>query len=141
MKLSRQERMITELKLSKLSDEARAAKQELKNELQHIAKKGDVKLRHKVKSLQITGNIKSDTEEDEIRKLQAKGLIVPKFLAKMQERAMERTVKHQEAKERRERLEREKDDARLAAEEAKVCCSSILLICFTKCYSSIASVR
>lgn len=121
LKLSRQERVITELKLHKLSDEARAAKQELKSELSHLSKRGDLKLRARVKSIQITGNIKSDdTEEDEAKKLQAQGLIVPKFLAKMQARAMERTMKHQEAKERRLKLEQEKEDARLAAEEAKV---------------------
>uniref|UniRef100_A0A336MGR4 CSON000878 protein n=1 Tax=Culicoides sonorensis TaxID=179676 RepID=A0A336MGR4_CULSO len=119
LKLSRQERVITELKLHKLSDEARAAKQELRSELHHLAKKGDLKLRARVKSIQITGNIKSDTDEDETKKLQAQGLVVPKFLAKMQERAMERTLKHQEAKERRFKLEQEREDARLAAEEAK----------------------
>lgn len=120
MKLSRQERVITELKLHKLSDEARAAKQELKSELSHLSRRGDLKLRARVKSIQITGNIKSDTDEDESKKLQAQGLIVPKFLAKMQERAMERTMKHQEAKERRMKLEQEREDARLAADEAKV---------------------
>lgn len=120
LKLSRQERVIMELKLHKLSDEARAAKQELKSELSHLSRRGDLKLRARVKSIQITGNIKSDTDEDESRKLQAQGLIVPKFLAKMQARAMERTVKHQEAKERRLRLEQEREDARSAADEAKV---------------------
>ncbi|XP_063709053.1 calponin homology domain-containing protein DDB_G0272472 [Culicoides brevitarsis] len=119
LKLSRQERVITELKLHKLSDEARAAKQELKNELSHLSRRGDIKLRARVKSIQITGNIKSDTDDDETKKLQAQGLVVPKFLAKMQARAMERTMKHQEAKERRLRLEQEREDARLAADEAK----------------------
>lgn len=111
--------MITELKLSKLSDEARAAKQELKEELANMAKRGDLKLRPKAKSIQIAGNIKTEDDEDS-QILTAHGLQIPKFLVKMQARAMERTMKHQEAKERRIKLEQEREDARLAAEEAKV---------------------
>lgn len=118
LKLSRQERIITELKLSKLSDEARAAKQELKEELANMVRRGDLKLRPKAKSIQIAGNIKTEEEDD--TQLKAHGLQIPKFLVKMQARAMERTMKHQEAKERRMKLEQDREDARSAAEEAKV---------------------
>lgn len=38
----------------------------------------------------------------------------------MEQRAMERNRKHKEAKDRREQLEKEKEELRLAAEEAKV---------------------
>lgn len=68
-------------------------------------------------SQQVVANVKDD-EDDEYAKLQARG--VPKFLIEMEQRAMERNRKHQEAKDRREQLEKEKEELRLAAEEAKV---------------------
>lgn len=68
-------------------------------------------------SKQIVANVK-DEEDDEYAKLQARG--VPKFLIEMEQRAIERNRKHKEAKDRREQLEKEKEELRLAAEEAKV---------------------
>lgn len=66
---------------------------------------------------QIVANVRED-EDDEYAKLQAR--VVPKFLIEMEQRAMERNRKHQEAKDRREQLEKEKEEMRLAAEEANV---------------------
>uniref|UniRef100_A0A182Q8R4 Uncharacterized protein n=1 Tax=Anopheles farauti TaxID=69004 RepID=A0A182Q8R4_9DIPT len=120
LKLERQERIITELKLSKFSEAAKISKMEIQSELLKAARTGHVRLRAKAKCIQIVGNIKADTsEEDEMRKLQAQGLMIPKFLAKMQQRALERSQRHQEAKERRMKLEKEREDAKQAAEEAK----------------------
>ncbi|XP_053672409.1 titin homolog [Anopheles nili] len=120
LKLERQERIITELKLSKFSEAAKISKMEIQSELLKAARTGHVRLRAKAKCIQIVGNIKADTtEEDEMRKLQAQGLMIPKFLAKMQQRALERSQRHQEAKERRMRQEKEREDAKQAAEEAK----------------------
>ncbi|XP_317210.4 uncharacterized protein LOC1277724 [Anopheles gambiae] len=120
LKLERQERIITELKLSKFSEASKISKAEIQSELLKAARTGHVRLRAKAKCIQIVGNIKADTsEEDEMRKLQAQGLMIPKFLAKMQQRALERSQRHQEAKERRMRMEKEREDAKQAAEEAK----------------------
>ncbi|XP_055612669.1 calponin homology domain-containing protein DDB_G0272472 [Uranotaenia lowii] len=120
LKLERQERIITELKLSKFSEAAKISKMEIQTELQKAMRTGNVRLRAKAKCIQIVGNIRNDTtEEDELRKLQAQGLMIPKFLAKMQQRAVERSQRHQEAKERRMKLEREREDSKQAAEEAK----------------------
>ncbi|XP_035911244.1 probable DNA double-strand break repair Rad50 ATPase [Anopheles stephensi] len=120
LKLERQERIITELKLSKFSEASKISKAEIQSELLKAARTGHVRLRAKAKCIQIVGNIKPDTsEEDEMRKLQAQGLMIPKFLAKMQQRALERSQRHQEAKERRMKLEKEREDAKQAAEEAK----------------------
>uniref|UniRef100_A0A182IYA5 Sfi1 spindle body domain-containing protein n=2 Tax=Anopheles atroparvus TaxID=41427 RepID=A0A182IYA5_ANOAO len=120
LKLERQERIITELKLSKFSEAAKISKMEIQSELLKAARTGHVRLRAKAKCIQIVGNIKADTsEEDEMRKLQAQGLMIPKFLAKMQQRALERSQRHQEARERRMRMEQERENAKQAAEEAK----------------------
>ncbi|XP_058824607.1 calponin homology domain-containing protein DDB_G0272472 [Topomyia yanbarensis] len=120
LKLERQERIITELKLSKFSEAAKISKMEIQSELQKAMRNGHVRLRAKAKCIQIVGNIKNDTtDEDELRKLQAQGLMIPKFLAKMQQRALERGQKHQEAKERRLRMEKEREESKMAAEEAK----------------------
>ncbi|XP_058453243.1 uncharacterized protein LOC131431502 [Malaya genurostris] len=120
LKLERQERIITELKLSKFSEAAKLSKMEIQNELHKAMRNGHVRLRAKAKCIQIVGNMKNDTtDEDELRKLQAQGLMIPKFLAKMQQRALERGHKHQEAKERRMRMEKEREENKLAAEEAK----------------------
>ncbi|XP_055643006.1 calponin homology domain-containing protein DDB_G0272472 [Toxorhynchites rutilus septentrionalis] len=120
LKLERQERIITELKLSKFSEAAKISKMEIQSELHKAMRTGHVRLRAKAKCIQIVGNIKNDTsEEDEQRKLQAQGLMIPKFLVKMQHRALERSQRHQEAKERRMRLEKEREDNKLAIEEAK----------------------
>lgn len=119
MKLQKQERMISELKLSKINEELKEAKDELKIELKNVAKRGNVQLRSKAKCLQIIGDLK-DEEDNELEKLHAQGLVIPKFLAKMQERASERLQRHEDAKERRLRLEQEKEFAKSLAEEAKV---------------------
>lgn len=120
LKLERQERIITELKLSKFSEAAKISKMEIQSELHKAMRTGHVRLRAKAKCIQIVGNMKNDTsEEDEQRKLQAQGLMIPKFLVKMQHRALERSQRHQEAKERRMRLEKEREDNKLAIEEAK----------------------
>ncbi|XP_052867937.1 uncharacterized protein LOC128273904 [Anopheles cruzii] len=120
LKLERQERIITELKLSKFSEAAKISKAEIQSELLKAARTGHVRLRAKARCIQIVGNIRHDTaEEDEMRKLQAQGLMIPKFLAKMQQRALERSQRHQEARDRRLRMEKEREDAKVAAEEAK----------------------
>lgn len=116
LKLERQERMIAELRLSKLSEEARNFKQDLKNELKNVAKTGDIRVRAKAKCLQIVSNLRD--EEDE-QKLAAYGSVIPKFLVQMQERALERNLRHERAKERRRQIEREREEEKLAQEEEK----------------------
>lgn len=118
LKLERQERLITELKLSHLSDEARDSKATIKDELKHVIRTGCQKNRLKAKFIQIANNLKDADDEDYENKLQARG--TPKFLIEMEQRALERSRKHQEAHERRERLEQEKEQQKLALEEAKV---------------------
>lgn len=112
--------MITEMKLSKFSEMLKESKVDMKNELKSAAKRGSIKLRTKARCIQMAANIKSDPEEDEKRKLLAQGLIVPRFLAKMQERAAERLMRHEEARQRRVKLEQEKEEIKTAAEIAKV---------------------
>lgn len=112
--------MITELKLSKLSEEAREAQMELKKELRQVIQTGNQQARSKARCLQMIGNLREEKDEEEYAILQAKGLTMPKFLVEMQARALERETKQQQAKERRENLEKEKEDQRLAVEEAKV---------------------
>lgn len=119
MKLERQERIITELKLSKLSDDAKEAKTDLKNEIRNVIRTGDVKFRSKAKCLQIIGNLKEETDEEYENKLHALGCGIPRFLTDMQARASERNTKHAEAQERRLKIEKEKEDAKIALEEAK----------------------
>lgn len=120
IKLERQERMITEMKLSKLSDEAKEAQVELKKELRQVIQVGCQPSRSKARCLQMIGNLKEQQDDDEYAKLQAKGLTMPKFLLEMQARALERESKHQQARERREVLDREKEEQRIAAEDSKV---------------------
>ncbi|XP_059610789.1 golgin subfamily A member 6-like protein 6 [Phlebotomus argentipes] len=116
LKLERQERMIAELRLSKLSEEARSFKQELKNELKQVAKTGDIRVRAKAKCLQIVSNLRDEEDEN---KLAAYGSVIPPFLAQMQERALERTMRHERAKERRRQLERDREEQKNAQEEEK----------------------
>jgi hypothetical protein len=108
------------MKLAKFSEMLKDSKIELKNTLKSAAKKGNIRLRTKARCIQIAANIKSDPEEDERRKLLAQGLIMPKFLAKMQERAVERLQRHEDARQRRIRLEQEKEELKTALELAKV---------------------
>lgn len=121
MKLHRQERVIAELKFSKLMEDTTEAENRLKEQLKNIAKKGCQNSRSKARCLQIAGNLK-DEEDDEMQNLQAKGLSAPKFLIEMQARALEREMRHQQAQKRREDLEREREAIRIAAEEEKVKC-------------------
>lgn len=114
-----------ELKLHKLSEEAKEARLELKNELKTVIRSGDPKSKAKAKCLQLIGNLK-DEEDDNLQKLQGKALLMPKFLQNMQERALERSIKHEQAKQRRQQQEAEKEAQKLALEEAKV---RIVLIC------------
>lgn len=118
LKLKRQEQLITEMKLAKFTEMVKESKNDLKIELLN-AKRGNSKLKAKVRCIQMISNIPQDPVEEERRKLMAQGLIVPKFLAKMQERAQERQHRHEEARERRCRLEQEKEEAKKAAELAK----------------------
>lgn len=118
LKIQRQERMITEMKLAKFSEMMKESKNDLKLEL-IIAKRGNKKLRSKARCIQMAANIKPDPEEEEKRKLLAQGLIVPVFLQKMQERATERLTRHEEARERRLRLEQDKEESKNAAELAR----------------------
>ncbi|GAB0090946.1 uncharacterized protein DMENIID0001_057310 [Sergentomyia squamirostris] len=116
LKLERQERMITELRLSKLSEEARNFKMDLKNELKQVAKTGDIRVRTKAKCLQIVSNLRDEEDEN---KLTAYGSVIPRFLAQMQERALERNLRHDRVKERRRQLEREREEEKYAQEEEK----------------------
>ena len=117
LKLERQERMITELKLSKITEETNESKATVKQELRNAIKNGCSKLRSKARCIQIVANIK-DEETDAYAQIQ--GQCVPKFLVEMEQRALERNNRHRLARERRETLERDKEEQRLAAEEAKV---------------------
>lgn len=119
MKLDRQERMITELKFNKIADETRESVANAKQELRNVIKTGCTKSRSTARCLQLVGNLRGDEDDelDEYAKLQARG--VPKFLIEMQARAFERNQRHQEARDRREALEREREEQRLAAERAK----------------------
>lgn len=122
IKLERQERMIAELKLNRLTEDTRQSQAAAKEELRNVIRNGNAKMRSTARCLQLVGNLREADDEtaaaNEFAKLQAKG--VPKFLVDMQARAFERNVRHQEARDRRERLEREKEEQRLAAEAAKV---------------------
>lgn len=117
LKIKRQEQLITEMKLAKFTEMVKESRNDLKMEL--LAKRGNSKLKAKVRCIQMISNIPQDPLEEERRKLIAQGLIVPKFLAKMQERAEERHNRHEEARERRNRLEIDKEEAKKAAEIAK----------------------
>lgn len=118
LKLQRQERLITEMKILKFSEMLKESKNEIKKELM-LAKRGNVKLRIKARCIQLAADISLDPEEEDRRKILAQGLEVPKFLAKMQERAAERNMRHEEARERRIKLEQDKEEVKTAAEIAK----------------------
>lgn len=109
-----------ELKLNKIIDEHKQSKEEVKQELRTVIKTGEVKNRTKAKCLRIVANLRDEEDEDEFSRLRGKALIMPKFLVNMQERAMERNVKHEQAKQRRLQQEAEREAAKIAAEEAKV---------------------
>lgn len=118
LKIQRQERLITEMKLAKFTEMVKESKNDLKMELIN-AKRTNTKLRAKARCIEMVANIPPDPIEEERRKLLAQGLMVPKFLQKMQERAAERLARHEEARERRARIEYEKEEAKNAAEIAK----------------------
>jgi hypothetical protein len=118
LKIQRQERLITEIKLAKFTEMLKDSKNDLKMELIN-AKRGNTKLRSKARCIEMAANIKPDPEEEERRKLLAQGLMVPRFLQKMQERASERLAKHEEARERRVRLEMDKEEQKNVADMAK----------------------
>ncbi|KAG5681010.1 hypothetical protein PVAND_010477 [Polypedilum vanderplanki] len=118
LKIQRQERLITEMKLAKFTEMVKESKNDLKMELISV-KRGNAKLRAKARCIEMVANITPDPIEEERRKLLAQGLMMPKFLQKMQERAAERLARHEEARERRARLEHEKEEAKTAAEIAK----------------------
>lgn len=118
LKIQRQERLITEIKLAKFTEMLKESKNDLKMELIN-AKRGNTKLRAKARCIEMAANIRVSPEEDEKRKLLAQGLMVPKFLQKMQERAIERLTRHEEARERRLRLESEKEEMKNAADLAR----------------------
>lgn len=118
LKIQRQERLITEIKLAKFTEMLKESKNDLKMELIN-AKRGNPKLRAKARCIEMAANIRADPEEEENRKLLAQGLVVPKFLQKMQERAIERLTRHEEARERRLRLENEKEETKNAADLAR----------------------
>lgn len=118
LKIQRQERLITEIKLAKFSEMVKESKNDLKLELIN-AKRGNVKLRAKARCIQMAANIPLDPEEEEKRKLLAQGLMVPKFLQKMNERAAERLARHEEARERRMKLDQEKEEVKNAVDMAK----------------------
>ncbi|XP_034473836.1 calponin homology domain-containing protein DDB_G0272472 [Drosophila innubila] len=118
IKLERQERLIMQLKLHKLSDEAKEAREDLKQELKTVIRCGDPKAKAKAKCLQLIGSLR-DAEDEELERLQGKALLQPRFLQHMQERALERSVRHEQARQRRAQAEAEREAAKLAIEEAK----------------------
>ncbi|XP_030554781.1 trichohyalin [Drosophila novamexicana] len=118
IKLERQERLIMQLKLHKLSDEAKEAREDLKQELKTVIRCGDPKAKAKAKCLQLIGSLR-DAEDEELERLQGKALLQPRFLRHMQERALERSVRHEQARQRRAQAEAEREAAKLAMEEAK----------------------
>lgn len=120
MKLRRQERIIADLKLSKLFEDMNEAENHLKEGLKFVARKGCQNSRSKARCLQIAGNLKDGEDDERYQNLQAKGLSAPKFLIEMQSRALEREMRHQRAQQRREILEREKEALRIAAELERV---------------------
>lgn len=122
LKIERQERIISELRLSKIMDATEESRIEVKAELKNYIRHGAVKFKSKAKCMQIMSNLKeceNEKEHDPFASLHASGACIPKFLVRMQERAAARAMKHEEAKEKRMRLEREKEDMKNAAEEAK----------------------
>ncbi|KAH8283062.1 hypothetical protein KR054_011935 [Drosophila jambulina] len=118
IKLERQERLIMQLKLSKLSDEAKEAREDLKQELKTVIRCGDPKAKAKAKCLQLIGSLR-DADDEEMARLQGKALLQPRFLQHMQERAMERSVRHEQARQRRAQADAEREAAKVALEEAK----------------------
>lgn len=122
LKLERQERVIMELKLSKLSEEAREARNLLKEQLKTVIRVGEPKSKAKAKCLQLIGNLNdsSNDDDDKFDRLQGKAFLAPKFLLNMQERALERNIKHEQAKQRRLQAEAIREAQKIALEEAKV---------------------
>lgn len=108
-----------QLKLSKLSDEAKEAREDLKQELKTVIRCGDPKAKAKAKCLQLIGSLR-DADDEEMARLQGKALLQPRFLQHMQERAMERSVRHEQARQRRAQADAEREAAKVALEEAKV---------------------
>lgn len=120
LKLKRQERIIAELKLSRILEDTDESKLDIKDELKFVARNGCQQSRSKARCLQIAGNVKDEADDELYEQIQAKGLTAPKFLIEMQARALEREIKHRQAKERREAIERDKEEFRIATEEARV---------------------
>ncbi|EDW11354.1 trichohyalin [Drosophila mojavensis] len=118
VKLERQERLIMQLKLNKLSEEAKAAREDLKQELKTVIRCGDPKAKAKARCLQLIGSLR-DAEDEEFERLQGRALLQPRFLQHMQDRALERSVRHEQARQRRAQAEAEREAAKLALEEAK----------------------
>ncbi|EDW54093.1 GM18173 [Drosophila sechellia] len=118
IKLERQERLIMQLKLTKLSDEAKEAREDLKQELKTVIRCGDPKAKAKAKCLQLIGSLR-DADDEEMDRLQGKALLQPRFLQHMQERATERSMRHEQARQRRAQAEAEREAAKQALEEAK----------------------
>ncbi|XP_054744985.1 uncharacterized protein LOC129249291 isoform X1 [Anastrepha obliqua] len=118
LKLERQERIIMELKLNKLSDAAKEDRQDLKNVLNSFIQHGDHKFKAKAKCVQLIGNLRDEKDEN-MTNLQGKAMNIPKFLMEMQERALERNIRHEKARQRRLQQEAEKEAQKMAAEEAK----------------------
>ncbi|XP_016954917.1 uncharacterized abhydrolase domain-containing protein DDB_G0269086 [Drosophila biarmipes] len=118
IKLERQERLIMQLKLTKLSDEAKEAREDLKQELKTVIRCGDPKAKAKAKCLQLIGSLR-DAEDEELDQLRGKALLQPRFLQHMQERATERSMRHEQARQRRAQADAEREAAKAALEEAK----------------------
>lgn len=107
------------MKLSKLMEEAGESQANVKQELKQVIRTGCPNSRSKARCLQVVSNLKDLQDDTEHTEIQARGLRAPKFLIEMQARTMEREMKHRQAKERREYLDWEKEQIRLAAEDAK----------------------
>ncbi|XP_037957415.1 uncharacterized protein LOC119687232 [Teleopsis dalmanni] len=119
LKLEKQERLIMQLKVNNFTKEAQEARQDIKNELKAVLKSGDPKSKAKAKCLQIIGNLQDSDDESNLARLRGKAMLLPKFLQNMQERALERSVKHEQARQRRLQKEAEREAQKAALEEAK----------------------
>jgi len=78
IKLERQERLIMQLKMTKLSDEAKEAREDLKQELKTVIRCGDPKAKAKAKCLQLIGSLR-DAQDDMIIILKIRMITVHVF--------------------------------------------------------------
>lgn len=118
MNLERQKRLILEFKIGKFSENTNTFRQHLKDELKNILPTGNSKAKAKAKCLRFISNLR-DEKDEKIESLKGKSLL-PTFFQRIQQRALERSVKHEQIKQKRLRIEAEREAQKLAQEELKV---------------------